>query len=263
MADERYYVIRAEFDPAIAATLAMPWTPLAAPGDDPGNMRIRFLVEPHVGRFPPDVLGRHNKVVTSLVWIWTDGPVDPGDVAYVLGSESGNPPGVQRTPAHPLVLGLGEARPLQLGPSDQLVIATPGKSTTCYLRVLDLDESDLLVTWPELVQLTNDKPTQIDVGDAAEVGTATTAARADHQHALPAPAAPATVTRAAASAGTSPTVARADHKHDVATATAVTVAGGMNGEGSSTSLPGRPSAPPRGGGATERRRCRRAADDQF
>lgn len=55
-------------------------------------------------------------------------------------------------------------------------------------------------------------PTQIDVGDAQTTGTAATFARADHQHALPAPAAPPSIA-AASSAGAATTVARADHTH--------------------------------------------------
>jgi len=83
--------------------------------------------------------------------------------------------------------------------------------------------------------LTSATPAGIDVGDAATVGVATESARADHQHALPAPAAPANVTKAAASAGASATVARADHKHDVDTAAPVTI-GTANSEGTATSL---------------------------
>lgn len=84
--------------------------------------------------------------------------------------------------------------------------------------------------------LTSASPTQIDVGDAAVVGVATDAARADHQHALPVPAAPADVSKSAAGAGSAATVARSDHKHDVATAIPVDASGTTNAEGSSTSL---------------------------
>ena len=76
----------------------------------------------------------------------------------------------------------------------------------------------------------------IAVGDAAAVGTSTSLSRADHTHALPAPAAPADVTKSAASAGAATTVARADHKHDVSTATAVTITDSTNSEGTATSL---------------------------
>lgn len=55
-------------------------------------------------------------------------------------------------------------------------------------------------------------PTAIDIGDAQVTGTAGTAARADHQHALAAPAAPPAVA-AASAAGTSSKVAREDHTH--------------------------------------------------
>jgi hypothetical protein len=53
---------------------------------------------------------------------------------------------------------------------------------------------------------------QIDVGDAASAGALTTVARADHQHALLAPAAPPDITTAS-SAGASAKVAREDHTH--------------------------------------------------
>jgi len=84
--------------------------------------------------------------------------------------------------------------------------------------------------------LTAAPPTQIDVGDLAVVGVATDASRADHQHALPVPAAPVNVTKAAAAAGVATTVARADHKHDVTTAAPATVTGAVNGEGVASSL---------------------------
>ncbi|MFY0531520.1 hypothetical protein [Nannocystis pusilla] len=60
------------------------------------------------------------------------------------------------------------------------------------------DRVDVTVT---AAVVTASSPSQIDVGDAASTGVSTEAARADHQHALPAPAAPANVTKAAASAG--------------------------------------------------------------
>lgn len=147
MADERYYKVSANFDPTIIATLAMPWTPASAVGDDPGNMRARTLVEPRVGRFPPDVLGRKNKQTTSLVWVWTDGPILQGASVYVLGSDTESaPPSVQRTPLYPLTLGSDSAQVLELGPSDHLAITTAGQDTTCYIRVLDLDEAEM-VEW--------------------------------------------------------------------------------------------------------------------
>ena len=95
------------------------------------------------------------------------------------------------------------------------------------------DRVDVMVTAAAVTAATT--PTQIDVGDAGVIGVSPDAARADHQHALPAPAAPADVTKSAASAGVSTTVARADHKHDVSTATAVST-GTTNTEGVSASL---------------------------
>jgi hypothetical protein len=74
-------------------------------------------------------------------------------------------------------------------------------------------------------------PTQIDVGDAGLVGVSLEAARADHQHALPVPAAPVDVDTAPAAAGVATTAARSDHKHDVATAVPVDVTGALNVEG--------------------------------
>jgi len=78
---------------------------------------------------------------------------------------------------------------------------------------------------------------QIDVGDAAAEGASSAIARADHQHALPSPAAPVDVTKAAASAGAATTVARADHKHDVSTAVPGTILpDDAASEGAATSL---------------------------
>ncbi|MCI0439845.1 MAG: hypothetical protein L0177_12045 [Chloroflexi bacterium] len=78
-----------------------------------------------------------------------------------------------------------------------------------------------------------------DVDFAAEAdGVATTPARSDHKHTLSAPAAPADVTKAAAAAGTSNNPARQDHKHDVSTASpagAIDI-GDAASEGTATSL---------------------------
>jgi len=86
--------------------------------------------------------------------------------------------------------------------------------------------------------VTTAAPGTIAVGDAATEGTATSLARSDHLHALTAPAAPADVTKAAASAGTATTVARADHKHDISTASpsAALDIGDSAAEGTATSL---------------------------
>ncbi len=96
--------------------------------------------------------------------------------------------------------------------------------------------TDDAATDNELGGLSSTTPAGIDIGDAGAVGTAKTVARADHQHALPVPAAPVNVTKAAAAAGAATTVARADHKHDVATAAPAQGIGGGNTEGSATSL---------------------------
>ena len=78
-------------------------------------------------------------------------------------------------------------------------------------------------------------PTTISVGDAAATGAVAKAARRDHTHGLPSPAAPADVDKSAAAAGASTNVARQDHKHDVSTAAPVDV-GTANSEGVATSL---------------------------
>lgn len=78
-------------------------------------------------------------------------------------------------------------------------------------------------------------PTTISVGDAAATGAVARAARRDHTHGLPSPAAPADVDKSAASAGASTNVARQDHKHDISTAAPVDV-GTANSEGVATSL---------------------------
>jgi hypothetical protein len=80
-------------------------------------------------------------------------------------------------------------------------------------------------------------PSQIDVGDAQAGGADATVSRNDHQHALPAPAAPANVTKAAAAAGAATTVARADHKHDATTAVPTdSTPGDTAAEGGASSL---------------------------
>jgi hypothetical protein len=61
--------------------------------------------------------------------------------------------------------------------------------------------------------LTDDPPTQIDVGDAAVVGVELSAARSDHQHEFPAPPAPVTVTGPTNATGAATTGARSDHEH--------------------------------------------------
>jgi len=80
-------------------------------------------------------------------------------------------------------------------------------------------------------------PGTISVGDASAGGVGDAFARNDHVHALPAPAAPVNVTKAAADAGLATTVARADHKHDVSTAVAGTIAvGDAASEGGAATL---------------------------
>ena len=79
-------------------------------------------------------------------------------------------------------------------------------------------------------------PGTISVGDASAGGVGDAFARNDHVHALPAPAAPVNVTKAAADAGLATTVARADHKHDISTAAPAQGIGGGNTEGAATTL---------------------------
>lgn len=77
----------------------------------------------------------------------------------------------------------------------------------------------------------------IEVGDAATQGADPGFARGTHEHAVPAPVAPANVTKAAASAGASLKVAREDHKHDVTTAVAgASAPGDAAAEGAASSL---------------------------
>lgn len=95
---------------------------------------------------------------------------------------------------------------------------------------------DLITKFEALVSVTFGTPGAIAVGDSAAAGSASTAARSDHVHALAAPAAPANVTKAAAAAGTAATVARSDHKHDITTAAPGQGIGSANSEGTSTAL---------------------------
>jgi len=77
----------------------------------------------------------------------------------------------------------------------------------------------------------------INVGDTAAEGNATSFARSNHVHALPAPDAPENVSKSAASAGVSSKVAREDHKHDIDTAAPNAGSLGTTAaEGTSTSL---------------------------
>jgi len=75
-------------------------------------------------------------------------------------------------------------------------------------------------------------------GAAENAGVATTAARIDHKHSLPAAVAPEDVTKAAAVAGVSINVARADHKHNITTAapTAAVIPGAAFVEGVATTM---------------------------
>ncbi|MCY0985801.1 hypothetical protein OV203_01575 [Nannocystis sp. ILAH1] len=145
MSDERYYTVRASFDPAIFAELTMPWTPEAGAGQDPSDMRARRLTTARVGRFRPELLGRKAKSTSSLVQVWTDGPVGLADRYFVLGSDNpaeSNPPSAQRGAAATLTTAPSSAELLELGPTDHLAIQT-AEQTTCYIRVIDLDEEQL------------------------------------------------------------------------------------------------------------------------
>lgn len=71
--------------------------------------------------------------------------------------------------------------------------------------------------------------------DAANAGTGTTAARANHTHAIAAATAGSIVPDDAAAEGSATSFARSDHKHSIVTATASTLTG-TNAEGSATSF---------------------------
>lgn len=147
MADERLYKVTAIFDPSLFASLSDPWTPVAAAGADPSDMRRRSLVMDRVGRFPPEVLGRKTKNGHALIRVWSDGPVAAEYGAYTLGSNlaaESDPPDVLRGLVVPLVTGPLLARVLEAGPTDHLAIDTQGVRTTCYISVLDLDEDQHL-----------------------------------------------------------------------------------------------------------------------
>lgn len=77
----------------------------------------------------------------------------------------------------------------------------------------------------------------IAIGDAAAVGTAETFSRADHQHSLASPGAPANVTKDISDEGSSGVPARQDHKHDISTAAAGAIAvGAAAAEGTEITL---------------------------
>jgi hypothetical protein len=97
-----------------------------------------------------------------------------------------------------------------------------------------LDRVDVVVA---AAVLTDDPPTQIDIGDVADVGVGLTAARSDHQHALPDPAVVSTLTPDnAPSLGASTLVAREDHKHGLPADAPITVRGPTNAEGVAASV---------------------------
>lgn len=81
-----------------------------------------------------------------------------------------------------------------------------------------------------------DLPTSIEPDDATAVGTSTSAARADHQHAIAAGTPGVIEPDDAAAEGVSTSFARADHKHAIAAAAAVEVTDSTNAEGASTSF---------------------------
>jgi len=87
--------------------------------------------------------------------------------------------------------------------------------------------------------LSSSNPTQIDASDTAVSGVSTSAARADHQHAVNAAATGdlVAVDAGTASGGSSTTLARGDHKHSVSVGTPSTLTvGGSNTGGSATTL---------------------------
>lgn len=85
--------------------------------------------------------------------------------------------------------------------------------------------------------LSSTAPTTVNAGDSAATGTGTTAARADHTHAVNTGAAAdlVAVDAAVATGGTSQKLARADHKHTVTTGTPVTL-GTANAAGTANSV---------------------------
>jgi hypothetical protein len=96
----------------------------------------------------------------------------------------------------------------------------PGAMVAARRCIVDFGESgelgELLVTAVDGAGglFASGSGAQIDVADAAAAGSSTAAARDDHQHAFPAPAAGYPVDVATSEAdGTATTVARADHQH--------------------------------------------------
>ena len=110
--------------------------------------------------------------------------------------------------------------------------AAPGTPPTNELTVYPLDKSAVTELYYKnsagiardlslVAALTfGGTPSTTEVGDTAAEGVSTQSARADHEHAVTAPAAPADVTKATAATGTAITVARSDHKHDISAAIA-------------------------------------------
>jgi hypothetical protein len=133
---------------------------------------------------------------------------------------------------HQHALPAGVAPPVVAAASAAGVATTPARSDHTHGGITDIGGNTGSIGYGVVGDVT-----QIDVGDAASAGVSAAISRADHQHALPAPAAPADVTKAAASAGASTTVARADHKHDISTAIAGTILpDDTAAEGTATSL---------------------------
>ena len=249
----RYFVISA---PRFDATTPLDPSALNPKGENPGGgsypvpsqnqPRIAATLAAPVGRFSIRSLLREGRLA-ALVRIRC---ITPASGTWQLRSaaagEQIDPPPIDQplAPVRPLTQEWSE--PVEAGTTDAVVVSYDFEGPVQPQIEIEVSEfsGELAVAvlaakskvCCDGAALTDDAPTQIDVGDTAQVGVATTAARADHEHALPAPGAPANVTKAPASAGVSSKVAREDHKHDIDTGVPVTVRGANNQEGTATSL---------------------------
>lgn len=104
---------------------------------------------------------------------------------------------------------------------------------TKYIGPKTADEN--VATQADKLSLSSATPDALTPDQAGAAGTATTAARSDHQHEILAGAAGTILPDDAAAEGSSTSFARADHRHAIAAASAGTITG-TNAEGTSTSF---------------------------
>lgn len=136
------------------------------PTDAPQTSRyLRLETEDNVGRLTPQMLGRDGKTI-GFIRCYSDGPISEGDQYFGIGSNvttEADPTDAARTPVIPLDTRLDRAPPIELGPTDDLILEmTIDGEASIHVVILDLTD-EMLFDRSESVADDVLPPTDIEV----------------------------------------------------------------------------------------------------